>query len=294
MKKNHFNRIAAGCGALALIGIVLFYYFAFNGNPFAVSLYQPKIETYIEKNYPGHEYKISYSFYDFKNYNYYYDVTDPDSEDGSFLAYYDHGTVYDTYEEDVQNMGNTLSRLNQGFHKKVDPIVDSYLDKKTKNNYMTAEWGSATVRVDEELYLTDGLKDKHILDELYPDMPFDPKNMPLPTGIFVKLNTDHLQSFQRVQEIAKDMASRGYRIDYYSYSCDENSNGYDNSNYLGYSYKNIPVSVMLSAKSPADLEPYLYLEDMHDTYTEQNQKKAATSTHATMSGTTATSPSSNP
>ena len=138
MKKIHPKRIAAGCGALALIGIVLYYYFGFNGNPFAPSLYQPKIEAYIEKNYPNGSYQVSYDFYEFNIDSYYYTITDPNSEDGSFQAYYDHGEIYDTYA-DVVNLNHTLDRLANGFAQAVKPFITPYLDQnvtpdKTKND----------------------------------------------------------------------------------------------------------------------------------------------------------------
>ena len=244
MKKIHPKRIAAGCGALALIGIVLYYYFGFNGNPFAPSLYQPKIEAYIEKNYPNGSYQVSYDFYEFNSDSYYYTITDPNSEDGSFQAYYDHGEIYDTYA-DVVNLNHTLDRLANGFAQAVNPFITPYLNQnvtpaKTKNDlYKETGWGSVSTGDKSTLYI---------------DMAFDVKNMPVTTRISLHLNSDEQESFRRTQQIATILKENGYRIDLYFFNCNKIDGNHSEFRYAV--YKAIPTETLLAAQSLEELKPY--------------------------------------
>lgn len=55
---------------LTLIGILVFFYTAFNGNPIRVYLTRGQVKSYLESTYPGVEFTEITSFYNFKSSNY--------------------------------------------------------------------------------------------------------------------------------------------------------------------------------------------------------------------------------
>lgn len=55
---------------LTLIGILVFFYTAFNGNPIRVYLTRGQVKNYLESTYPGVEFTEITSFYNFKSNDY--------------------------------------------------------------------------------------------------------------------------------------------------------------------------------------------------------------------------------
>ena len=232
-KSNIALRILAAAGGLLIAAVVLFFYNAFCGNFISGMYYKNKVVKYISETYPDKDYRVSDYSYNFKDGSYWFDIIDPDSEDGCFTAAYSdyEGCVTDTYDR-VTHLTNTLERLDLGFRKEVDPIIDKHLQTKerTENgNYISGEFGYSTCMVDDSFYDYESDND-YLRDKIYLDMPFDAKNMPLPTKIYVNLHGNREQAFRRTKEIANELKSLGYRIDYYDFATDES----DGNNEIAY------------------------------------------------------------
>ncbi len=272
-KSKIIRKILAGVAGLFIIGSILMFYNAFNGNFITGMYYKSKVDKYIAETYPDKNYEVSSYSYEFKTGEYYFAVIDPDSEDGCFKAYYiNYGkTVVDTYNDDVLHLNNTLMRLEKELRKELDPLIDSHLDTKEKNvdgEYVGGEFGYATCMIGDCDY--DYLKDK-----LYLDMQVDVKNMPLPTEICVVLRSDGNSSFRRVKEMAIELKTLGYRIDYYDFSTNDKP------------YEMIPVGRLLDAQSIDDLEEFVM--PYYDVPIEDYPENEPTTTHPTFS-TDATAP----
>lgn len=227
MKKKAL-KITAAAAAVLIIVFILSIYNAFCGNIFSAMYAKNQIEKYIDKTYPDNNYDISDAKFNFKFGEYNCRITDPDSADGSFTATYESdGNITDSYKN-VTDLDNTLMRLDDEFRKDIEPLLDRYFDENGK------EFGFGTVIEDKEA-------DK---SKLYLDMKADPKNMPIKTYIVVSFESNSNKSLGRIQTIAKDLKTLGYRIDYYSF--------FDNDNYFQY----VPTQELLDAASIADLVEY--------------------------------------
>lgn len=226
MKKKYLKMIAA-VSAILLIISILFIYNAFCGNIFSAMYAKGQIEKYIDKTYPNNDYEISDAVYNYKFSEYYCQITDPNSEDGSFTATYgDDGIISDSYT-DVTSLDNTLMRLEDGFRKDVEPILDRYFKDED-------EFGFGTI-----------IEGKNIdKSKLKLDMKFDPKNMPIDTYIVASFKSAPEKTLGRIQEIAKDLKALGYRIDYYVF--------FDDGNYFEY----VPTEELLKASEISELTKY--------------------------------------
>ena len=235
MKKT--IKILAAVAAVLLIAVVLFFYNAFCGNPISALYGKYQITRYIKETYPDAGYQISAAHYNFKSGNYYCLITDPDSPDGNFTATFGDGDVTDSYEIDVEEKENILRRLEEGFRGEIDPLVEGHLNTQPRDENQNGEFGFGTIT---------GLNHESNRSALYRDMTFDVKNMPVPTLITVCLRTDGAASLTRVQHIAAELRSLGYRIDYYTYSDSED-----------HYFEEVPTEELLAAQSPNDLANYL-------------------------------------
>ena len=119
------KKIAIALGAVFLL-IVLFFLFAFFGNPVSKMLVTKNAEEYIQENYPDENYGIDYVAYDFKTSDYYVEVVSPDGIDRHFTLYggFDGKITFDTYESSVADKWNTAGRINDKYRKAVDTVFD--------------------------------------------------------------------------------------------------------------------------------------------------------------------------
>ncbi len=264
-------KILAAVAALMIIGFIFLLYNAFNGNFISGMYYKAKVDKYIAETYPDKNYTVSDYSYDFKTGNYYFAVTDPDSEDGCFRAYYSdyEGKVVDTYGE-VLNLSNTLLRLEHEF-REIDPLIEKHLDTKEKvinGEFISGEFGYATCMIGDCDY-------EYLKDKLYLDMPADPQNMPLPTEVVLVLNSDGNESLRRIREMAAELKQLGYRIDYYDFSTSDKP------------YEMVPVGRLLAAQSIDELEEFVMPD--YDLPKDEYPENQPTTTYPTFS-TDATAP----
>lgn len=227
------------------------------GNPIILLKANIAINQHISETYSDKNFKISNVSYNLKNGRYGCNVTDPDSEDTAFevtykndndhllLRYFCGGKVYDTYEKDVLGLNNTFERLNKEFKNEVGSILDKYEQENDKRIYEEYE----------NEYIFCGINEESDVDrsKLYLDMPCNAKNMPCETYIYAKLYSVPIVAFARVKEIAVDMDSSGYRIDYYDISIEYGDE-------LDY-YEHIPRETLLDAQSIADLKEYEFIRN---------------------------------
>ena len=228
--KTKIVKIIAAAVAVLLTAGVLFVYNAFCGNPISAAVAGSRIRKHIDTQYPGHHYQISSPSYDFKMGGYTCAVTDPDSADRSFTARYDEGKVYDTYE-DMMNKSNVLDRLDSEFREALRPLIDSYVAGDDDDR----EFGFATIFDSKDIDRS----------RVAFDMKADPKEMPVNTFVTLCFRTGEEESFRRARTVAASLEKMGYRIDYYTYSSENNY------------YENIPAQALLKATSPDELKDYI-------------------------------------
>lgn len=228
-------KITAAVAAVLLVAGILWVYDAFCGNIFSAMYAKSHIEKYIDESYPNNDYEVGDANYSFKFGEYYCTITDPDSEDGSFTATYESGgTVTDDYDSAVTGLDNTLMRLEEGIRKATERLMERYFDEDA------GEFGFVTIIGDKE---TDRSK-------LYLNMEYDVKNMPVETYVNGCLKANSQKALARMQKMAEELKIMGYRIDYYSFSNDEDY------------FENIPTQELLDAESPADLAKYKLADDV--------------------------------
>ena len=276
-KSKALWKIFAVVGAVIIIGFIFMIYTAFNGNFITGMRYKAKVEEYITRTYPDRNYRVSNYHYDFVMEYYYFDIIDPDSADGSFRANYNSdGEITDSYA-DVMNLTNTLDRLDWEFSQEVNPVIEKHIDKKDKmikGVFVPGEFGSGSCKVDDSFFDTKSDYD-YLQDKIYMDMPTDAKHMPLPTSVYVSMNTDRKESFRRIKEIATELKTLGYRIDYYEFSTNEETDWHE------LAYDMIPADKLFAAKSTDDLSDYI--RRYYD-----SPELAPSTTHATMSSNVTT------
>ena len=120
------KKIAIALGVMFLL-VVLFFLFAFFGNPVSKMLVTKNAEKYIQKNYPDENYAIDYVAYDFKTSDYYVKAVSPDGVDRHFSLRGSWGgrITFDTYESSVADKWNTAERINDEYRKTVDKVFES-------------------------------------------------------------------------------------------------------------------------------------------------------------------------
>lgn len=103
-----------------IILTVLYFAFAFFGNPVSWMLARKNSNQFLKENFPETDYEISRVCYNFKTGGYYADVVSPTSQDSYFTIDCNGWGQYqfDTYEA-VTNMSNTISRLDREYRKLV-------------------------------------------------------------------------------------------------------------------------------------------------------------------------------
>ncbi len=113
--------------AVAFVGVAVWFACAFFGNPVSEHLATKSAQEYLEANFANTDYAIEDAFYDFKGSNYHVHIKSPASADSSFTicAGLDGKIIYDTYESDVAEKGNTARRIGDEYRKAADKIFDS-------------------------------------------------------------------------------------------------------------------------------------------------------------------------
>ncbi len=123
MKKK--TKIISGIVFIILIGVILFFINAFEGNPISKFLADRSAKIYIEETYPGMEFtKSSYSV---KTGKYHVLIKSPISIDTHFgISISLMGDIYsDSYEEKVLSKWNTYNRIDREYMDIVRTIFDS-------------------------------------------------------------------------------------------------------------------------------------------------------------------------
>ncbi len=113
--------------AVSFVGIAVWFANGFFGNPVSKHLAIKSAQEYLEANFAGTDYEVEDSFYDFKSSAYNVHIKSPTSADSSFTicAGLDGEIIYDTYENDVAEKGNTARRIGEAYRKAADKVFDS-------------------------------------------------------------------------------------------------------------------------------------------------------------------------
>ena len=147
------KKIAIVLGAVLLV-VVLFFCFAFFGNPVSKMLVTKNAEKYIQENFADENYAIESVAYNFKTSDYYVEVVSPDGIDRHFTLYggLDGKITFDTYKSTVADKWNTAGRINNEYRKKVDEVFDG--DKFLYNHHISfgdIQFSSADYAEDESV-----------------------------------------------------------------------------------------------------------------------------------------------
>ncbi len=126
MKKKAL-KIAALCGAIALIIGVAWFANAMLGNPISKMLATNTAKKHLAASYTESDYVIDRVSYSFKDGNYYAYITSPSSMDGDFtLQIGMTGRLeHDTYNSRVAGHGNVADRLYFAYRDLVDSVLTS-------------------------------------------------------------------------------------------------------------------------------------------------------------------------
>lgn len=186
-----------GMSAL-LVGVVLFYWNAFLGNPISRILANRTAEDYIEEQYPNMEFEEVKANYNFKKGAYGVYLQAKDSVDTHFtLSISQTGEVVnDDYDFYVASKLNTWYRINDGYSEMVDAIflADDF-PYPPVNNY-----GSLQRNDKEDAYF---LRDSYslTLDDLEIDGVYDVKELAKTTGNIVLHTVDSQLNAERAGEM---------------------------------------------------------------------------------------------
>lgn len=129
MKKSRlFLKIGAGLLAVGLIVFCCSLTFSFTGNPLVMLMAKSTAKHYVEETYPELDLNIVEVSYNFKFSVYTVMVSAPESEDTTFyIATHDGMNVtHDTYERDIEQRSNTLTRLSGEY---TDRIIWAGMDR---------------------------------------------------------------------------------------------------------------------------------------------------------------------
>lgn len=115
--------------ALVMLGTVLYFYNALNGNPVSAYLADRAVDRYLEEmktNYELPDLYVERSGYNFKFANYYARIASRSSMDTQFMVYVNMwGRLeWDTYD-DVLSGAVTRSRLEEEYRALTDKVFDS-------------------------------------------------------------------------------------------------------------------------------------------------------------------------
>ncbi len=126
MKKSRlFLKIGAGLLAVGLIVFCCSLTFSFTGNPLVMLMAKSTAKHYVEETYPELDLNIVEVSYNFKFSVYTVMVSAPESEDTTFyIATHDGMNVtHDTYERDIEQRSNTLTRLSGEYTDRIDSLL---------------------------------------------------------------------------------------------------------------------------------------------------------------------------
>lgn len=102
--------------SIAIVAIILWFAFAFLGNPVSWTVARINTSRYLEKNFGDSHFQVNKVGYNFKTGSYYAFIDSPASQDSYFTVYFDGWGryKYDTYEN-VVDKTTTLSRLDEQY-----------------------------------------------------------------------------------------------------------------------------------------------------------------------------------
>ena len=250
------ERILAAVGAAVMCLVLLNYTDMLFGNPLGHLWAKEAIGTYLSEHGNG-DYRPSEVVYDASYFEYRYCCTMrvPDSADRFFIvsyrlkdeAFFDRflslfasGVVEDDSHRRIEEKGNTIDRLENGFQTEIRPLLQTcFVDENGYVREKDYEWIDAFIENDTEKF--------------YLDMPFDVKNMPCGTyiKIYTELSAD--EAFAACRTLAVKLSALGYRIDSYTFSVPCDDGRYD-------LYDRVPCDVLLSAESVSDLAAYCHVD----------------------------------
>ena len=203
-KKKRFLKIAAFVAAMALIVGVIVFANALIGNPVSKHLAKSAAEEYLVENFPDGDYIIARTSYSWKTGGgYYINLVSPSSIDSSFEIYTDMAgnIVYDTYESNVLQHGNTVSRLEKEYRELCDSVLNSPLfPYRSDIAYGTLEYTFG------DLAGYPGAPDYYIVrEELELDKIYDIRELGAQAGMITLYVQDEDVSFEHAAEILLDL-----------------------------------------------------------------------------------------
>ena len=101
---------------VAILALVLYFAFAFFGNPVSWTIARINSSRYLEENFGDSHFQINKVGYNFKTGGYYAYIDSPTSQDSYFTVYFDGWGRYryDSYEG-VTNKNTTFSRIDRQY-----------------------------------------------------------------------------------------------------------------------------------------------------------------------------------
>ena len=121
MKK--FLKILIRIVVVAVLGIALWFYLGFFGNPVSKMLANHSAEKYVAQNYP--DCYIENVGYNFKDGKYFANIQKEESADTNFFVYFDWlgNVTHDSYEGYVTSGHNTANRLFMEYRALLDEAL---------------------------------------------------------------------------------------------------------------------------------------------------------------------------
>lgn len=177
MKRNNKKglKVIAGIIAIILILGILFVTNAFVGNPISAKLAERAINKYIEESYASLNLQVEKPVYNFKDGAYMARVKSNTSIDTNFSVQYRNGEVYyDSYEDNVLGLFNTIQRLSDEYTSLVRDIIGNDLGYGDNNTW---------VDYDDNIYENS----EHVLEL---DMKFD-RELPISARVVVNVEIDN-------------------------------------------------------------------------------------------------------
>lgn len=153
--------------SIAVVVTVLYFVFAFLGNPVSGILLTISSNQYMKENFADTDFEITTRGYNFKTGSYYAKVKSPSSQDTHFTLYFDGlgRYTYDTYDS-VTGLYNTISRLDDEYRK----LVDSKLYEGNGALNCGIAFGELRIAGIYEVYTNtteDGTTEHYTLDKEY-------------------------------------------------------------------------------------------------------------------------------
>ena len=122
-----FTKILLIVAMILLIGFVLFFYNAFNGNPVSKFLSKKELQAHLEETYPGREFTVSGGAYNFKDGGYDFTVVEVGSGRGGEYRFFVRGFIIPQVVRDGiydENLDVVLAeRLNEQIVAEISPLI---------------------------------------------------------------------------------------------------------------------------------------------------------------------------